>query len=553
MALKIPIKLDIENFTIEDNILKGIIVETEENPNIGEAILNTLDSTPDHVAQIDAETDLKTTFAEMKDRSIRCALWMKEYGVKLGDIITICSYNHLDTYVPIFATFYLGATFNGWDHEVGLQAARHLMKLFEPKLIFVCESAIEVLLEAAKLENVKTEMIVFGNYRNINSLDDILKVQYSAKIRMFHPMRIENRDAISIILLTSGSTGAPKGVMHSYKNFLKLVQAFTVYPLKGVALCTSTVYWLTGIMYMFVSTFTKGTRITLKKWDVDEGCKAIQKYKVERMFMSPVIINYLRKLKAFNKYDLRSLENICTGGVKISQEILKDFQEQLPNAFIYQAYGSTETGRMVATQTEKIENLDSVGFVTSNTKIKIIDVDNHQILGQNQEGEICVKQPTLMLGYYKNPEETRNAIDEDGWLHTGDKGYFDHNGEIIVTDRLKNIIKCRNYQISPAELEEILSSHPAVLEVAVVPIPHEMDTEQPLAFVSVNAHVSKEELISLTLVLGENKKLRGGVEFVQELPKTPSGKINRAALKEMAKVLYNKRQLYATSEGVQLK
>ncbi|XP_058799253.1 uncharacterized protein LOC131668820 [Phymastichus coffea] len=537
MAMRIPDKIDIENFTIENNILKGINVEFNENICFGEAILNCLDSNPHHVAQIEADTDNKTTFAEMKDRSVRCALWMREYGVKPGDIVIVCSDNHLNTYIPVLATFYVGAILNGWDHNILLTTARYFIKFFEPKLIFVCESAAQTLYEAKRLENVNTEIIVFGKYSNLKSLDDILQVESEEKIRMFHPLQLANLDETAIILLTSGSTGAPKAVEHSYKNFPKLIQTFYIHPLKGISLCMASVYWLTGVMHLFVSTFTYGTRIIFSNPDMDERCKVIQKYKIERIFLSPVSINYFCKGDLFKNYDLQSLELIVTGGVRVSPQLLEEFKRKVPNALTIMNYGLTETGRMVTSQTETTKNIGSVGVVASNTQIKIIDIDNGNCLGVNQEGEICVKQPTLMVGYYKNPKETKKMIDEDGWLHTGDKGYFDENGEITITDRMKDVIKYRNYQISPGELEEVLLSHPAVIEVAVVPIPHEIDNERPIAFVKAQTDISENELVTMTLVLGENNKLSGGVKFLKELPLTPSGKIDRRLLKEMAKAL----------------
>ena len=175
-------------------------------------------------------------------------------------------------------------------------------------------------------------------------------------------------------------------------------------------------------------------------------------------------------------------------------------------------------------------------------------------------GEIYVKSSNMMHGYYNNPEATRNTIDEDGWLHTGDMGSYDKNGEICICGRLKEIMKFRDYHIAPAEIENILLSHPGVAQVAVVPVPHKIDNERPMAFVVkvpgsqviyllcleigeklchfnffILIQVTAEELITLSATLDKHKMLSGGVKFINQMPLNHSCKLKRGELVELAK------------------
>ncbi|XP_058810757.1 uncharacterized protein LOC131675696 [Phymastichus coffea] len=541
MALNISDSHDIEDIKIENNIVNGVHLDLVENPNIGELIIDNLNRHLDHIAQIEVETDKETRFADMKDKSSRCGLWMQNEKIGLGDIIIICSHNHSDVYVPIFAAFYLGASVSGWDYEISLKSAQHLIKFFKPKLIFSCESAVNTILEAAKLEQIQTTIIVFGKHSNVQSLDDILENHAIEKVQSFQPRKVKDPNTTAIIVLTSGSTSAPKGVIHSYKNVSICIQTYLAYPFKNVCLWYSTVYWVTGMILLLQTFFALGTRIIHKIWNVDDFCRVIQKYKVQRIFAAPTVFNHLCKSDALTKYNLESLEYVCIGGSKLSAVVMKVLREKLPKASIVQVYGSSETNRLITSQSKNSNNLNTVGYPAPNTQVKIVDVKTKETLGANQPGEICVKQTNLMLGYFNNLELTKQVIDEQGWLHLGDEGFYDNNGEITIIGRYKDMIKCRNFCISPTDLEDILLSHPAVVEVAVVPIPHSIDVEQPIAFVKRRAKVSEEELVNMTLVLGENTKLRGGVEFVDELPKLPTGKIDKQQLKKLALTIAGKR------------
>ncbi|XP_058797692.1 uncharacterized protein LOC131667933 [Phymastichus coffea] len=528
-------------FTIEKNVIKGIPKPyCMKTHNLGKVILAVLDANLNHVSQLESETRKETTFAEMKDCSIRCALWLKKQGIKSNDVISICTDNQLNAYIPELATFYIGAAHNPWHHDVTLKPARHLLQLTQPKIMFTCANAVDILVEAAKLENINTKFITFGDHLSLESLNDIMKQQTEEEVKNFKVVEVENSNDIALIIFSSGSSGLPKGIVHSYNTFSKNILRFARLPKKtDVMLWYTSPYWLTAVYFSLQLFLLQSTRIFHAKFDPEETCKVIMKHKISWLFITTDMINVLNKADVFKKYDLPSLKLIQTGGSKINREVFEKFQNSLPNTLVIQGYGMCELGGTATMQNEKRKRVDSSGFVIEHVQVKMVDLVTGEALGPNQPGELYCKSPTMMLGYYKNPEATKETIDEEGWIHSGDKAYYDENGEVFIVERLKQVMKFRAYHISPSEIEEVLLSHPAVMEVAVVPMPHELDGERPVAFVvkAQNSEVTEEELIALSATLGEYKKLWAGVKFLDKLPHTPSAKIARVELIEMAKAL----------------
>lgn len=201
-----------------------------------------------------------------------------------------------------------------------------------------------------------------------------------------------------------------------------------------------------------------------------------------------------------------------------------------------QGYGLTETSPLVALNLPGNKNAASIGCPASNTQIKVISLEDKQFkgLGPNQKGEICVRGPQSMLGYFKNPKATEEMV-VDGWIRTGDLGHYDEEGFFYITDRLKELIKVKGFQVPPAELEELLRSHPHVQDAAVVGTSHESYGEVPRGFIvkRQGVDVSEKEIQEFVAEkVATYKQLRGGVLFLESIPKNASGKILRRDLKQ---------------------
>ncbi|KJH40150.1 hypothetical protein DICVIV_13920 [Dictyocaulus viviparus] len=175
----------------------------------------------------------------------------------------------------------------------------------------------------------------------------------------------------------------------------------------------------------------------------------------------------------------------------------------------------------------------SVGKVASNLRMKIVDPSSGKEVPTGMTGEICIKGPTVMLGYLGKPDATKATI-INGWLHTGDIGYIDEYRNLFIVDRLKELIKVKGLQVAPAELEDLLISHPLILDAAVIGIPDKNSGELPKAFVVRSSEALTEEDVKnwVKEKVSSYKQLRGGVEFINEIPKSPAGKILRRVLRD---------------------
>lgn len=526
-------------FTIENNVLKGQEVPCNTRyTSVGELVLDKMRGQGNAIGQVDAVTDIEDNFADMLDRTIKCALWMKKQGVRRGDVIAICTHEHFDTFVPCVAALCLNAIFTPWDNNMNIISARHFVKLSEPKIVFANEQSVGAALEAAKIEVIETKVVVFGDYPGTIPFAEILKDHSKSDIANFRCTRVDNPQDTAAILYSSGTTGPPKGVQLSHFSLLNHLEVHEGLTLNGqTPLWFSSLYWITGTLLTLQSLVSGVQRIIAPKFEEEVACRIIEKYKVTWLLLSTSMANRFVKVGDYTKYDISSLTIIFTGGAILKREIQDQLKKALPHAAVLQAYGMTELGGLVSNQMPGTTS-GSCGIVSRNCEIKFIDPETGKILGVNEHGEVCCKTRTMMTGYYRNPEATKSTIDDEGWLHTGDLGYFNEKGEIFIIDRLKELIKYRGYHVPPGDIENLLQSHPAVMEVAVVALPHDEDGDRPFAFVSTlpGTKVTAEELIDLVAKnLVDYCHLRGGVKFLDSLPHTATGKVARKELRLMLK------------------
>ncbi|XP_011690711.1 PREDICTED: uncharacterized protein LOC105451753 [Wasmannia auropunctata] len=532
---------NLKDFTVENGIYKGQVKDNVNNyKSLGELIWVSLKRHGDKIAYLDARTDETITYAELHDRVVRCALWLQKQGIKSGDIISMCTGNHLNSVVPCLSTAYINAIFNTWNENMDLQTTLYFLQMMTPKIIFCSEKSVDVVLSAIKEKNYNATVVVFGKHTGAISFSDILRNCNDTEVTNFRYIELDDIKKTACILHSSGTTGMPKGVELSNCAVLIVSQQITTNTANVPSIWFSTLFWITGL-FMNFSGIVQGTKaIIYPEFEEEMTCRLIEKYKIQVAFFSTSIISRLLKSGCVQKYPLSSLKTILAGGTSIMSTVQEEMKRILPHVQILQCYGMTELGNVGAMQLPNHKKNGSCGIVAQNVQMKIVDPESGKILDPNQPGEICMKIPSLMNGYYKNPEATKNTIDKEGWLHSGDIGYIDEDGELFIIDRLKDLIKYRGYQIFPGEIENVLLSHPAVLETAVIGVPHAIDDEHPLAFITKRpgAKVTEQELIDLVAKnMMDHFKLRAGVIFLDSFPYTATGKISKKNLKEMTKDL----------------
>ncbi|EZA59029.1 Luciferin 4-monooxygenase [Ooceraea biroi] len=530
-------------FRIQDDILIGKEIPIhKECTNVGALVLEKLRSRPEFIAQVEAVAGTKTTFAEMTEKSVKCALWLREQGIQPGDIIGICTHNHLESYVPLLAALYIGAISNPWDNELSPTTARYFLSLTRPRVVFVNVESAECLAQVIKEDNLDTRLVVFGELTGFEdvSLKSVLQSQDTVQIDEFECVQLTSPGQIATIVCSSGTSGSPKGTEISHASMINYMNHVKIHDLRGhVSMWTPSMRWYCGLFIVIKAILDCSKRIIVPDSDNDEMlCHFIEKYEVSWFRCDSCFPIRLVKFGVLNKYRLPTLKILLFGGAHFRGELQQALVKLLPHTDVILSYGMTDYGGLCARQT-KYSKPGSCGFVCETGRLKVVDPNTGKVLGANKTGEIWAKSSYMMNGYYNNPEATKNAIDSDGWLHTGDLGYYDDDGEIFLVDRMSEFINYRAIKISPAEIEALIQQHPAVLEVAVVAVPHEIDEEHIMAFV---AKVPGKEATELNLsdLVEQNMpwycRLHAGVKFMQRLPRTATGKIAKKELKQIAKI-----------------
>jgi len=281
--------------------------------------------------------------------------------------------------------------------------------------------------------------------------------------------------------------------------------------------------------------------VVLEQYDPEECIKIIEKEKVTIGIGSDNMYINIMNNESFSKHDLSSLRGGIMAGGHNPVEVIKEVMAIVPE--ITMVYGLTENsglGSMVLYDDPIDKRLRTSGRPMPYTRIGIMDDGTRNILGQNENGEICTRDilpnSSVMAGYYKKEKETREAIDKDGWLHTGDLGLLDEDGYLIVTGRLKDMFTSGGNNVYPAEIENYLHTHPLVKQVAVVGIPDEVKGGIPMAYVILkeNSKIGSDEIIAYCMNNIASYKVPKYVEFVSEFPLTSSGKVQKVELKERA-------------------
>ena len=244
----------------------------------------------------------------------------------------------------------------------------------------------------------------------------------------------------------------------------------------------------------------------------------------------------LAKHPAVDHIDLSHLRTLFSGAAPMDAALQESCAARL-GCEIMQGYGMTEASPVThATSAQPGKNRPgTVGQLAPNTECRIVDVVTGADAGPGGEGELLIRGPQVMTGYLRNAQATAETLDAQGWLHTGDIGRVDADGYFTIVDRLKELIKYKGYQVPPAELEALLLTHPAVSDAAVIGVPDEAAGESPKAFVVLKGDVTAEALMAyIAERVAPYKRIRS-VEFIDAIPKSPSGKILRRVLKSPAR------------------
>jgi acyl-CoA synthetase (AMP-forming)/AMP-acid ligase II len=271
------------------------------------------------------------------------------------------------------------------------------------------------------------------------------------------------------------------------------------------------------------------TIVTLPRFELESFLKVLQDWPIALAHIVPPIAVALAKHPAVDRYDLRNVKCVFSGAAPLGPELTQALRERL-NVTTRQGYGMTETSPVAYYTPPAAERDGKVGVLVPNTECRIVDPETGRDVGPDEAGEVWIRGPQVMKGYLNNPEATAITLDGDGWLRTGDIGTVDTDGFLTVVDRLKELIKVKGYQVAPAELESLLLEHPQIADVAVIPVPDDDAGEVPKALVVARGPLTADGVIEFIAPRVAYYKRIRHVEFIDAIPKSPSGKILRRIL-----------------------
>ncbi|MCP4418810.1 MAG: 4-coumarate--CoA ligase family protein [Chloroflexi bacterium] len=505
------------------------------NVSLTDFVLTRMKEFGDKAALIDGPSGRTITYSQLGMAIHLIAASLAKRGFGKGDVLAIYSPNIPEYAVAFHAVSLLGGivttvnplyTANELAHQLQDSNAKYLL-------------TISIFLENAKAAVANTAVEEIFTFDPVDGATPFATLLQSDGV--LPEVNIDPAEDIVVLPYSSGTTGLPKGVMLTHRNIVANI--IQVEGVKGIDLVTEEdsvmgilpFFHIYGMVVIMNISLARGaTVVTMPRFDMVQFLELIQKHKITRANLVPPILVGLAKHPIVDQYDVSSLIELFSGAAPLGQALADEVKARL-GCRVVQGYGLTETSPVThvynrtLTQSNK---LSSVGPAIPNTEVMIADVTTSKPLGRNENGEIWMRGPQIMKGYLNNPDATAATVDEDGWLHSGDIGYIDDEGFFYIVDRLKELIKYKGFQVAPAELEALLLSHPAIADVAVIPSPDEEAGEVPKAFVVLKAEATAKEIMAWVAErVSPQKKVRR-LEFVEEVPKSLSGKILRRILVE---------------------
>lgn len=503
-------------------------VTIPEQP-LAEFVLRRAADLPDKPALIDAATKRAMTYGELAQAVRRVAAGLYSRGMRKGDVLALFSPNLMEYAVAFHAVATLGGVVSPVNPLYTPPEVAHQLKDAGAKYLLTIPPLVDKALEAAEGTGVE-EVFVFGEAEGATPFSSLLETE-----ELLPETEINTREDLVALPYSSGTTGVAKGVMLTHYNMvanLCQLQDHDQTSERDTLIAILPFFHIYGLNVVMNYGLSKGaTIVVMPRFEMEQFLTAMQEHGVTRAHLVPPIILALAKQPVIDEYDLSKLELIMSGAAPLGESLTAACCERL-NCIIKQGYGMTESSPVTHMCGETPEGIKygSVGQCVPSTECKIVDLETGAELEPLQEGELWVRGPQVMKGYLNRPEATAQTVDAEGWLHTGDIGYADAEGHFYIVDRAKELIKYKGFQVAPAELEAMLLTHPAVADAAVIPSPDEEAGEVPKAFVVLKGAATERELKEFVAArVAPHKKIRK-LEFIEQIPKSPSGKILRRVL-----------------------
>ncbi len=493
--------------------------------------------------------DLILTYREVVSMINSIANGLYDLGIHKGDHICLFTLNRPEYTITINAAATIGAVFSPMNPSYKEREIAYQLENSEAKAIVIQRELLpmlQIVLSQQSLPNLK-HIIVTGDQvpEGMPQAIPFAKMLRESSPVLHAHVQISGDDLLALPY-SSGTTGFPKGTMLSHRNLAtNHLQFTTTFQIThtDVTLIFLPMYHIYGVVLTGSNLAGGATQVLMERFDLLQSLELCEKHGVTYYpCVPPIILGLANAPVDLSK--MKTVKYIFSAAAPLPLDPARKLIEKLQgksNAQLIQAYGMTEASPLTHAQPRDaaLVRLESVGMPVNNTEQKIVDIETgERELPAGEDGEIIIRGPQIMQGYWKAPEETARAL-RNGWLYSGDIGHVDAEGYTYIVDRKKEMIKYKGFGVAPAELEALLMEHPAVLDSAVIGVPDDEAGEVPKGFVVVRPghSVTGEELIAFV-----NGKLAGYkklhyVEFIDAIPKVPSGKILRRELKERERAL----------------
>jgi len=483
--------------------------------------------------------DRRLTWRAFNDRINRLANWLLEMGCKKGDTVSALAQNCNQYYELYYAAFKTGMVNAPINYRLGPPEMLYLINFSESRILFVGAEYFEyVEKNRDKFEHVKTLVSFDGPQLGMEEYEAILEKSSSKE-----PGIDIDEDDVAVISYTGGTTGLPKGPLLTHRNFLTVMRTILIYgdmSENDITLQVLPPFHLT-IWQTLIAHYIGAKSVLNKKLDLNHVMGLFSKEKITHINLVPVLLNWIVNDPNFDKFDFSSLRYITYGGSPIPTAVLEKCLEKLTPRFS-QGFGLTESTLLatvlgyeyhtISDDPLAKKRLKSVGREVVHNEVRVVDDDGKE-LPPGEIGEIIIRGPNVMKGYWKDPAQTADRI-RNGWLYSNDMGYFDEDRFLYIVDRKQFMIITGGENVYPKEVEDILYQHPAVGEAAVVSAPDDKWGETVVAVIvpKSGAKIGEEEVIGFCKERLAGYKCPRIVKFVESLPKTPIMKIDAKKVRD---------------------